>query len=156
MELGKFIKWGLIGFAAWGLLYLSAAMRLMYRFRRIWVAGAFDGGIRLGVSFWVKNPTVRTFIANAANAEVYLNDTYIGRINSQINQRIYANSISSIDMYLDVLLDNVGQEIIDSFNNGTLVNFSIYVNGNIIIDGHSLKFEKQFLAEDFGIHASNW
>lgn len=76
------------------------------------------------------------------------NGEHIANINQQINRKIVAKGVSTLNIQITVQNTEVVNELVRQLNSGIIDNWNIGLSGNIRVDNSYYPFSAVFFAED--------
>lgn len=102
----------------------------------------------LNLQIAIKNPTLHTLTLWAINFAMTFNGEHIANINQQINRKIVAKGVSTLNIQITVQNTEVVNELVKQLNSGIIDNWNIGLSGNIRVDNSYYPFSTVFFAED--------
>lgn len=135
----KLLILGIVGVLGYALLkghdYYS---RLAYRFvgyKITDISIADKTVVSIALNFQIYNPTPVTLTVNSVVGDIYVNNYYIGKLNSRIDQIIYSDSVSSVTLTVEADANRVGVVAIGELIKNKFTNMLVRFDGDITVEG---------------------
>lgn len=91
--------------------------------------------ISIALNFQIYNPTPVTLTVNSVVGDIYVNNYYIGKLNSRIDQIIYSDSVSSVTLTVEADANRVGVVAIGELIKNKFTNMLVRFDGDITVEG---------------------
>ena len=119
--------------AFWAILKYRMASNLEYTFGGIALGAGNILNPQIIVSLNIKNSTSTTSTINSVNVSIYSNNTLIGNVNANYEQSIAPNTITQLQLPINVQLGGLIQDIITTIKqSGTTIEIKGTVTADLI------------------------
>lgn len=140
----KTLGWILVGGAAlwWGVLRGIDAIKI--KFEKIRLVGITSTSMTMNLSVLVKNPLFVDVLVNDIVGDVYLMGEKCAVVNYPINQRLRGGKTSRLQVYIEVLGQQVGQALWANIQTGNINTLLMRFDGYVTVRGMRIPIDRQF------------
>lgn len=141
--IGKVVVFGIIGVIGYALLKgYDYYRRLAYRFVGYEIKDITineQPTVNVGLKFQIYNPTPVILTVNSIQGSIYVNNYYIGNVDNQIEQIIYSDSVSSVDLNVIAYVKKVSTVVIGELLGQQFSKLNVRFVGNITVENIPVK-----------------